>query len=509
MAKRRYTDEFLIMKLKEYAASIKKTPTHAEFEKDSSVPSAKSYTKRFGTWNNAIELAGLKSNAIRKFTKEEIIQDALDFYEKEKRSPHYNELRYSKDLIKKYWRGWAAFLLDIGLPPNLTYSKVTTKPELILFLQTLSKELGRIPNTTDVKDAGVGRHLFLQKFGSYKNALLESKIVTDEYFRTLEDRLPDSIKAIQSFYEKNNRPPRVAEYEYMSKKDNLVHRKGLEELKGKRFTEICMETIGVANQYKRSKGQLLSDLRLLKEQLGRTPLANELVLYGLAEKKQYYRTFKMTYMDLVESLGWELSVPRGNFRTEEQLLDDYQKLYDLLGRLPLYSDINQQDGMSSSNTYQKYFGDLPTIWNALNIEVDSHILSSNYGMGFPCIDKSGGICRSVPEMRVTNILIDAGLDYDKEILYRKFIPDLPNKYRADWVLKEKPIVIEYFGLFSEYSLKEDTIIGRYSQKVLEKIRLCEENKVNLIDLYSEDLDNLEEILFKRLHTVEVRLDMDE
>jgi hypothetical protein len=500
MAKQKFSNQFLIDTLKEYAASINRTPTYQEFENDKSVPSATLYKKRFGTWNKALEIADLKINAIRKFSKETIIKEAIDFYQKEKRSPLHYELSYSRVIIQNFWNGWTDFLLDIGLPPNLKYSNVTSKLELVIFLQKLSNQLERIPTTKDVEEAGVGRHLFLTKFGSFKNALIESKIVAEDYYKSMEERVPDSINAIKTFFEENSRPPTVYEYELMANDLNLAHRKALEEVLEKRFTEICMGTLGVANQYKRSKNQLLEDLRILKEKLGRTPMANELVLYGLAEKKQYYRTFGIPYMDLVESLGWELSTPRLNYKTEEELLEDYQKLYDLLERLPFFNDIDNQEWMSSSSTYKKYLGSLPAIWEALDIEVDEDLLGNNYGMGFTCLDKNRGICRSVPEMIITNIFIDLGLEFEKEYLYKNFIPNLKNLYRVDWFLKNYPVTIEYFGLFSEQSLKNDTRTGKYSRKVLEKIRLCDLNNVKLIDLYPEDMNNIEEILLKRLKT---------
>lgn len=80
----------------------------------------------------------------------------------------------------------------------------------------------------------------------------------------MEDRVPESIEAIKAFYKENNKAPTVEEYELMAKGKNLAHRKALEMFLGKRFSEICMEHIGVANQYKRGKKELLEDLVQLK-----------------------------------------------------------------------------------------------------------------------------------------------------------------------------------------------------------------------------------------------------
>jgi hypothetical protein len=505
--RKKYTDEFLIETLKEYAKLKGKTPTYQEFEKDPSVPSATVYKNRFGSWNKALEIAGIKVNAIRKHSKEAIIRDALEFYRTHGRSPYYYELNYSMTIIRYYWDGWNDFLNNIGLPQNLNYSHVTSKEDLKIFLQNLYKNLGRVPNTVDAEREGVGRHLFLTKFGSFKNALIESGIVTEDYFQSVEEKVPASLNAIKEFYHANERPPTVMEYENLAKQVNILHRKALEQVLEKRFTEICMETLGVANQYKRSREQLLDDLKKLKEHLGRTPKANELVKFGLAEKKQYYRTFGMPYIELIEKeLGWELSTPKLHYKTENELLEDYYNLYKILGRLPYYTDIDNQSWMASSSTYKKHFDNLKIVWDILDIEYDKESLSNNFGMGLVCFDKNGDICRSEPEMIISNVLIDLRLKFIKEYPYNKCIPNFKKKYKFDWFLSDFNIPIEYFGLFSEQSLDENNFIGRYSRRVLKKIDVCEKHELKLIDLYSEDMENIEEILLKRLMRYGVSFD---
>jgi hypothetical protein len=154
--------------------------------------------------------------------------------------------------------------------------------------------------------------------------------------------------------------------------------------------------------------------------------------------------------------------------------------------------------MASSSTYKKYFDNIKIIWDILDIEYDRESLSNNFGMGLVCFDKNGDICRSEPEMIISNFLIDLRLKFIKEYPYNKCIPNFKKKYKFDWFLSEFNIAIEYFGLFSEQSLDENNFIGRYSRRVLKKIDVCEKHKLKLIDLYSEDMKNIEEILLKRL-----------
>lgn len=284
MAKQKYTDEQLIQTLKTYAEKIGETPTHSRFDKDKSVPSARVYQNRFGGWNNAIAHAGLKSNGIRKYKKEDIIKDVLEYYNEHGRAPQYNELKYTLVHVNKYWNGWTSMLEDLNIPLNRRYSLVTDEDGLLIFLKQLANKIDAIPTGRDIEAAGVNRNLFTQKFGSYKVALIMAGVVDKEYFKAMEERVPESIEAIKSYYKMNDKAPTVEEYETIAKQENLAHRKALELVLGKRFSEICMTHIGVANQYKRGEEELLEDLKRLKEKLGRVPLTNEFTVYGLAEK---------------------------------------------------------------------------------------------------------------------------------------------------------------------------------------------------------------------------------
>ncbi len=490
----------LIQLLLDRAGRIGKSPTYKQFEDDEDLPDPSIYKRNFGSWNAALQQAGLKVNANRKHSKEMIIKEALEFYAKNGRSPYYYELGYSDTVINRYWNGWKDFLSNINLPLSLQYSEITGKEELKLFLVDLYNELGRVPNTLDVENKGVGRHLFLTKFGGFNNALLESGVVSEGYFRSNEEKLPESKSLIKSYFDEHNEAPTVNAYGELAKQKGLLHRKALEEVMNKRFTEICLEVIGVANEYSKSKEELLSELEILRGNLGRTPMAKELVIHGLAQKRQYYRAFGVTYLQLIEELGWELPVPKRCFKEEEELLEDYQKLYESLGRLPFYDDINKHQGMAHFSTYKKNFGDITNIWEALGLEVDDALLTRSYGKGSVCLDKRGGICRSIPERVITDLLIDMSINFKKEVPYKDCLLNCDKKYKFDWFLTDEQIAIEYFGLFAEKSLEEVGYIGRYSRNVLKKIDLIEsdDSKIKFIDLYPEDLDNIEEVLEKRI-----------
>jgi hypothetical protein len=62
-----YSDEDLFKKLKEIVLIIGHIPTHADFEgiRGKGYPQFRTYTKRFGTFENALLLSGIRYNRIR------------------------------------------------------------------------------------------------------------------------------------------------------------------------------------------------------------------------------------------------------------------------------------------------------------------------------------------------------------------------------------------------------------------------------------------------------------
>lgn len=101
-------------------------------------------------------------------------------------------------------------------------------------------------------------------------------------------------------------------------------------------------------------------------------------------------------------------------------------------------------------------------------------------------------------MLITNLLISLELKFERNILYSELIPGLERKIDADWILTDSGILIEYFGLYIEKQLHQENFIGRYTRNALDKINLCEEHNITLIDLYPEDREDIEEVLIRKL-----------
>lgn len=58
--RQKYSDEFLIECIQQWHSKEGKVPSHREFDSDASTPNSNTYADRFGSWNNAVVLAGLQ-----------------------------------------------------------------------------------------------------------------------------------------------------------------------------------------------------------------------------------------------------------------------------------------------------------------------------------------------------------------------------------------------------------------------------------------------------------------
>jgi hypothetical protein len=115
------------------------------------------------------------------------------------------------------------------------------------------------------------------------------------------------------------------------------------------------------------------------------------------------------------------------------------------------------------------------------------------GLGILCFDDNGDICRSLPEMIISNILIKNNLVYNKEKMYKEIFPSLKYKWRMDWYLKDFDIAIEYFGMYIEDKEHNDDMVGKYSKKVKEKLNFCHSNNINIFPIFPNDINEVEKL----------------
>ena len=98
-----------------------------------------------------------------------------------------------------------------------------------------------------------------------------------------------------------------------------------------------------------SDEELIEDLQRVIDELGRAPTAREYNEHGVASASTVDRRFE-SWADALRSLGYE---PQGTY-TDEELKDDLQRVIDKLGRAPTVEEYNQH-GIASHKTIDKRF----------------------------------------------------------------------------------------------------------------------------------------------------------
>lgn len=380
-----------------------------------------------------------------------------------------------------HWKNWNDFLKDIGVLGDYgwyakdqeTILKMYPNPDYS-FKEINSKLLIK-RSVYDVQNLAKKMNLSYRELLIKRNYDLSNMGNKEIFIKTLFDLEYDTGKC-----------PTAIDYDAYTKLNKLPSRKLHEKKTGLKFSEICMEIFSETNKETKSNEELINELRNLKLKLGRTPKANELKIHGLPEKKAYMRRFNMTYQELIQSLGWELGTPKLSFKTDEEMLADYDSLYRELERLPNNIDLQECPYTSSYTNYRMKFGSLANVWSILELPFERN---QDFSAGFVGTNKKGEICRSNSEIQISNLLIDNNIEYQSEVRYSDLESNLNKKWIMDWYLPEKLIYVEYFGMYQETQLKRNTRIGKYSRKVKQKIDYCKNNNIDLVAIFPIDLIN--------------------
>lgn len=154
---------------------------------------------------------------------------------------------------------------------------------------------------------------------------------------------------------------------------------------------------------------------------------------------------------------------------DEEALDLLIRLRNELGRVPLQDDVDNCNWIPSSGYYHKRFGSYKNALKAIGLNSTKTYESM-----------SGVKCNSQYELKIANSLEKHKIVYEKELMYKSVIPNFTKSYRFDFAFEygNEKYYIEFFGI---------TGIQSYDDKTKEKIELCNNNSINLISLFPDDI----------------------
>ena len=444
------------------------------------------------------------ANPYKNVSKEEFLDKLKEFYKEHGRSPKIKDMGIKNNLPSgtAYYKKfkplkWNEILELAELPLN--HSNVYTEEVAYKTLKDLYDKLGRLPKCEELREYNTrpSYDYYIGQFGTLNEAychygLLE-KPLTDQ------ERVEISIQVFKDFAKEYNRYPLIYEYK-------KIKHKGFKILTLQR--KLDLDYLSICRKYipeytpeeieELTKDFVIDEFKRIYNILQRPPKYKELKIYGF----NYHFTAiqkcfdGLTYNQIIENLGW---IPSGSTtitKTDDEMLNDFESLFKSLGYVPTSFELNTSDNIANYATYLRRFGNIKNVCNLLDIDYETYAILK--GVGYKCYDLNGDLCKSKPEMYITNYFINNNIWYEKEPSYSEIIDGLNQRF--DWKINinNTYYYVEYFGLYSRNNSSK--MVREYKVKLHKKIKvLYKNNKIsNCIFIFPNDLKNklLEEIFNK-------------
>lgn len=169
--------EELLSELTRLSAKLNESPsaqqmnTHGKYW-------ASTYKRRFGSWNAAIEEAGLEPQSRlpeQPISEEELLKELKRVAEERDEPPSYQDMetegKFAPRTYIRHFGSWNAAVEAAGFEPNRNPHNVSEE-DLINELHQLADELGRCPSSTDMAEHGKHAVATYQRhFGSWSEAV--------------------------------------------------------------------------------------------------------------------------------------------------------------------------------------------------------------------------------------------------------------------------------------------------------------------------------------------------
>ncbi|KLV18336.1 homing endonuclease associated repeat-containing protein [Bacillus anthracis] len=196
------TDKQILENIQSVASKLGKTPRLED------VPYSKIAINRFGSWSNALLVAGLKLETKGNYTKEELIQIIRDKYERLGYVPRLYEIKQAAT-ITKVFGSWENALLEADLKSERYKSDEELLEELIQF----GNKIGRKPRKVDCDKHKFPIGKYQRRFGSWNNALKLAGFNTSRKKYTRQE----IVKEVQQLAKDLNKVPSSVELAKISK----------------------------------------------------------------------------------------------------------------------------------------------------------------------------------------------------------------------------------------------------------------------------------------------------
>ncbi len=346
--------EALRTELQELAARLDKRPTRADMNTDGEYAGS-TYTKRFGSWREALEAAGLDPQPpTKRVETSELLHSLQAAAETVGRPPTVAEFRahgaYSASVIFDRFQSWDDALDAAGLNPQARRTRGEAqkipKAELLDDIRRLASSADDPPTLAEYRDQGAyGAQTLYDRFGSW-NAALEAAGFNPRASipEASEEALLDELHRLSE----NGQSPTVT----MMRSDGDYCVSTYQNHFGS--WNAALEAAGFEpSSSEISRQKLLTALQDLGAELERPPTVAEMTDQGEHSPHTYRQKFD-SWNAALEAAGFESREPPTKL-SETTLLAEIRRLAKMLDKRPTAREMDAE-GNHASATYQSRFG---------------------------------------------------------------------------------------------------------------------------------------------------------
>lgn len=306
MSPNRIPPEKLIEELQSIADQLGRTPSSREIDELSSY-SRTTYQDRFGSWNDAVEEAGLEPghSSTANIDDRELLEELDRLAVNLDRTPRQRDMerhgKYSVTTYQNRFGSWNDAVRKAGHQPAKQWK--VDREDLLAELRRLGSRLDSSPTAAKMDEEGkFSSWVYLSEFGSWNDALEAAGYDRNQPDALSRAELQMELKRLRDELE---RTPR--------KRDMIKHGKYSPEPYMRRFGSwnAALQSIGAPlNQPDPlTEEEACKELRTLYKRLGRPPTTTDVRKHGSCSPVPIRRIFS----------SWEAALRV----TEQQILEEY------------------------------------------------------------------------------------------------------------------------------------------------------------------------------------------
>ena len=350
-----YSTEELLKTLVTFAADLGRVPTRREMDERDGTPASGTYRRAFGSWNDALQQAGLKPTRQAHVSDGELLKTLRSVAAEFGRPPTMAEIQARDDApspstYQSRFGSWSQAHREAGLEPRT--KNTYTDDTLLEGIADLAAEVGGQPTVDQMDERGpYAVSVYQRAFGSWNAALRKAgfdpvryRYSNTELFEALRRITTDLGRSPQvtDAMEYDDFPSLQVYYDRFDSWENAQERAGIEPPPSREYTD----------------DELLVALREFAGNLGRAPSMEEMQANEDTPGPTVYKDHFGTWNEALREA--DLDPVRQARYTDEELLDALCELAAMLDKTPTMKEMQEHEGFPSSGVYQNQFGS----WNA-------------------------------------------------------------------------------------------------------------------------------------------------